>query len=148
LEETKTESTEEIFIKDIMDRLKGKKALLVDDVPINRTITASMLEITGIVTDEAGDGAQAVKMFHESAIHEYSIIYMDVQMPVMNGYEAAETIRSLEREDAKTVPIIALTANAFREDIDRAIASGMNAHLAKPMDLEKTLEVTFRFLGV
>jgi signal transduction histidine kinase len=147
LEETKAENTEEILIKNIPNRLKGKKALLVDDVPINRMVAASMLEVTGIAIDEASDGAEAVKMFHESAAGEYSIIYMDVQMPVMNGYKAAETIRALQREDAKTVPIIALTANAFREDIEKAIASGMNAHLAKPMDLEKTLEVTFRLLG-
>jgi CheY-like chemotaxis protein len=133
---------------DIENRLSGRKALLVDDVPINRMITVNMLGVTGITVDEAEDGVQAVKMFYESAAHEYSIIYMDVQMPVMNGYEATETIRSLEREDAKTVPIVALTANAFREDIDQAIASGMNGHLAKPMDLEKTLEITFRLLGV
>jgi signal transduction histidine kinase len=148
LEETRTEQSEAIPIKDIENRLKGKKALLVDDVPINRMIAASMLEATGIFIDEAEDGAQAVKMFHESAVNEYSIIYMDIQMPIMNGYESAETIRSLERKDAKTVPIVALTANAFREDIDQAIASGMNAHLAKPMDLEKTLKITLQLLGI
>jgi CheY-like chemotaxis protein len=73
---------------------------------------------------------------------------MDIQMPTMNGYDASAAIRALDREDAKTVPIVALTANAFKEDIDKALRSGMNAHLAKPMDLEKLLETSFRLMGL
>ena len=69
-------------------------------------------------------------------------------MPNMNGHDAASAIRKMERADAKTIPIIALTANTFKEDIDKAIASGMNAHLAKPMDMEKTIEVTLKMLGI
>ncbi|MDR0290344.1 MAG: response regulator [Treponema sp.] len=148
LEETKTEKAEDVPIENIAGRLVGKKALLVDDVAINRMIAMSMLEGTGIKIDEAEDGSGAVKMFSESAENEYSIIYLDIQMPKMNGYDAAKAIRAMERADAKTVPIIALTANAFREDIEKAIASGMNAHLAKPMDMEKTIEETFRLLGI
>jgi CheY-like chemotaxis protein len=146
LEETAARQSEEVSSEDITDRLRGKKALLVDDVDINRVIAISMLEITGLEIDESNDGTDAVKKFSESAENEYNIIYMDVQMPVMGGYEAAEAIRALPRADAKTVPIIAMTANAFKEDVDKALEHGMNAHLAKPMDLEKTIEITFRFV--
>ncbi|MCL1836578.1 MAG: ATP-binding protein [Treponema sp.] len=147
LEETGDAQAEEVPIEDITGLLKGKKALLVDDVEINRVIAVSMLETTGITIDEANDGAEAVKKFDQSAENEYDIIYMDVQMPVMNGYDAAMAIRALDRSDAKTIPIVALTANAFKEDIDKALGSGMNAHLSKPMDPEKTIEVTFKMLG-
>jgi CheY-like chemotaxis protein len=71
---------------------------------------------------------------------------MDIQMPVMDGYESAGAIRSLQRNDAKTVPIVALTANAFKEDIEKALSSGMNAHLAKPIEMDKCLELTFRLM--
>jgi PAS domain S-box-containing protein len=127
--------------------LVGKRALLVDDVEINRIIAVNLLEYTGITIDEAEDGEDALRIFSASPAYTYDIIYMDVQMPKMDGYEAAAEIRKLEREDARTVPIVALTANAFREDIEKAMASGMNAHLAKPMDNEKVLEVTIRLLG-
>ena len=136
-----------MHIEDVADRLKGKRALLVDDVAINRIIAASLLETTGLAIDEAEDGAEAVKVFAESPENAYDIIYMDVQMPVMNGYDAATAIRALDRRDAKTVPIVALTANAFKEDIDKAIASGMNSHLAKPMDPDRVMEVTFKLVG-
>jgi len=146
LEETEMKLVEKVELEDITNRLKGKKALLVDDIEINRVIAINMLENTGIYIDEAGDGDEAIKKFGESAEYEYDIIYMDVQMPKMNGYEAAMRIRAMDRKDAKSVAIIALTANAFKEDIDKALASGMNAHLAKPMDMDKTIEVTFRLL--
>ena len=148
LEEAKWEQVEEQTARNVTGLLKGKKALLVDDVDINRIIAIDMLENTGITIVEAEDGDQAVKIFRESAENEYDLIYMDVQMPNMNGHDAASAIRKMERADAKTIPIIALTANTFKEDIDKAIASGMNAHLAKPMDAEKTIEVTFRVLGL
>ena len=146
LEKTADVQTEEAFMEDITGRLKGKKALLVDDVEINRVIAISMLESTGLEIDEAEDGAAAVKRFCNSAVNEYDIIFMDVQMPVMNGYDASREIRALKRSDAKTVPIVAMTANAFKEDIDKALANGMNAHLAKPMELERTIEVTFKLI--
>ncbi|MCL2127212.1 MAG: ATP-binding protein [Treponema sp.] len=146
LEEGEAVEAEEVPIEDVTDRLKGKKALLVDDVEINRVIAINMLENTGLEIIEAEDGEDAIKKFGESAEKEYDIIFMDVQMPVMNGYDAAMAIRAMKRRDAKTVPIVAMTANAFKEDIDKAIASGMNAHLAKPMDLERTIEVTFKLL--
>ena len=138
--------TEEIQMENISGRLIGKRALLVDDVAINRIIVINMLETTGIEVDEAGDGTEAVSIFSNSPIDTYNIIYMDVQMPEMNGYDAAKAIRVLERSDAKTVPIIAFTANAFREDIDKALACGMNAHLAKPIEAEKLMSVTLKYV--
>jgi PAS domain S-box-containing protein len=147
LPETKDRIIQEAAIGAVNGKLKGKRALLVDDVNINRLITINMLEYTGLAIDEAGDGDEALEMFREAPEFTYDIIYMDVQMPNMNGYDASLAIRALDRKDAKRVPIVALTANAFKEDIDKALASGMNAHLAKPMELDKVLEVTFRLTG-
>jgi PAS domain S-box-containing protein len=146
LPESRDEITQELAVNDAAGKLKGRKALMVDDVDINRLIAINMLEYTGIAIDEAGDGGEALTIFRESPENSYDIIYMDVQMPTMNGYDASKAIRALDRKDAKTVPIVALTANAFKEDIDKALLSGMNAHLAKPMDLDKMLEVTFRLI--
>jgi CheY-like chemotaxis protein len=147
LNETAAEEAPELAIEDPTDLFKGKRALLVDDVEINRIIAASMLEITGIEIDEADDGFAAIKKFKESPENSYDIIYMDVQMPSLNGYDATRAIRTLNRPDAKEVPIVALTANAFKDDIERALESGMNAHLAKPMEMDKVMEVTFRLIG-
>jgi signal transduction histidine kinase/HAMP domain-containing protein len=147
LPETVVEKEEEVSLEDAENRLAGRRALIVDDVAINRIIAISLLEYTGIAVDEAEDGAAAVKAFTDSPEYTYDIIYMDVQMPSMDGYAATAAIRAVpNRPDAETVPIVALTANAFKEDIDRAMASGMNAHLAKPLETEKLLEVTFRLL--
>jgi CheY-like chemotaxis protein len=106
----------------------------------------SLLEITGIAIDEAADGPEAVRMFAESPENTYDIIFMDVQMPHMDGYEATVAIRGTGRADARDIPIVALTANAFKEDVDKALESGMNAHIAKPVEMDKLLEVLFRFL--
>ncbi|MDR1566338.1 MAG: PAS domain-containing protein [Treponema sp.] len=146
LPEAEAEKDVEFEVTNAEGRLKGRRALMVDDVDINRFITASMLEYTGIDIDEAADGIEALEVFKKSAEHFYDIIYMDVQMPNMNGYESSIAIRSLDRADAKTIPIVALTANAFKEDMDRALKSGMNAHLAKPLELDKLLEVTFKLI--
>jgi CheY-like chemotaxis protein len=109
-------------------------------------IVSTMLEITGIEIDEAENGQVVVDKFKSSPENYYDIIFMDVQMPRMNGYEAASAIRALEREDAKAVPIIALSANAFKEDIDNAKHSGMNDHMAKPVDMEKLIEMSCKYL--
>jgi PAS domain S-box-containing protein len=127
-------------------KLTGMKALLVDDVPINRIIAMDILESAGMSVDEAEDGIAALKAFENSPENTYDIIFMDVQMPGMDGYETASAIRALERSDAGSVPIVAITANAFKEDIDKALAHGMNAHVAKPLEAEKLMEVTLRFL--
>jgi signal transduction histidine kinase/HAMP domain-containing protein len=125
----------------------GKRALLVDDVAINRIIAMDLLEYTGLDIDEAEDGVKALHLFESSEEGSYDIIYMDIQMPKMDGYEASTRIRALNREDAGKVPIVALTANAFKDDIDNALRYGMNAHLAKPLDIQKLVETTFKLLG-
>ena len=146
LRQAETDLPPEVAISETAGAFKGKKALLVDDVDINRMIVISMLEDTGLAIDEAVDGVDAVEKFKQSAVGEYDIILMDVQMPSMDGYEASTIIRGLPRPDAQSVPILALTANAFKEDIDKALSFGMNGHIAKPVEMDTLLEVMFRFL--
>ncbi len=131
---------------DYKTALKGKKVLLVDDVEINRKLVIAMLEDTGMVVEEAADGRIAVDMMAGSPENYYDIIFMDVQMPVVDGYQAAGIIRAMSRADAKTVPIVAMTANAFKEDVDKSLACGMNAHLAKPLEYDKMVDVLVRYL--
>jgi signal transduction histidine kinase/CheY-like chemotaxis protein len=145
--ESSNDAEEEDVELDGKGIFKGKRALLVDDVAINRIIAADLLEFTGLDIDEAEDGEEALAMFESSAVGAYDIIYMDVQMPKMDGYEASSRIRALARADAARVPIVALTANAFKEDIDNALSHGMNAHLAKPLDIQKLIETTFKLTG-
>lgn len=110
----------------------GQKALLVEDNEMNREIATEILEEAGLVIDTAEDGANAVKKVMEKGTSYYDFILMDIQMPIMNGYEATAEIRKLPGADK--IPIIALSANAFKEDTDRSLAAGMNAHVAKPID--------------
>ena len=147
LTETESDLSEKENVNNVADKFEGKRLLLVDDVDINRMIVASMLESSNIQIDEAGDGLEALNKFKDSKPGTYDIIFMDVQMPNMDGYEAASAIRALEREDAKSVPIITLTANAFKEDIDKALHYGMNAHISKPIEEDKLFEVLFKYLG-
>ncbi|MBO5535079.1 MAG: response regulator [Clostridia bacterium] len=116
--------------------LTGRRALLVEDQEMNAEIATDFLEMTGIEVEWARDGLQAVEKMTVSSDGEYSIIFMDVQMPNMNGYEATKAIRSMDRADAKQIPIIAMTANAFAEDVLRCKDAGMNDHLAKPLDVD------------
>ncbi len=127
--------------------LKDKRVLLVDDVDINRLIVVDLLSNTGLAIDEAEDGQVALDKFATSPVGHYDLIFMDVQMPRMDGYQAARAIRTLDRPDAATVPIIAMTANAFKEDVDKALSHGMNAHLPKPLEYEKLLALTVRFMS-
>ncbi|MCL2487999.1 MAG: ATP-binding protein, partial [Oscillospiraceae bacterium] len=113
--------------------LSDRRILLVDDVEINREIVMAMLEPTNAAIDCAENGAEALKMFSD-APERYDLILMDIQMPEMDGYQATRSIRALDTPRGQTVPIIAMTANAFRDDIERALAAGMNAHMAKPID--------------
>lgn len=115
--------------------LKGRRILLVEDIEINRMILTELLGETQVTIDEAEDGAQAVAVFAASPVGYYDLIFMDVQMPKMDGYEATRRIRALDRADAQKVPIIAMTANAYREDVERSLHAGMNGHLAKPIDI-------------
>ena len=126
--------------------LAGRRVLLVEDNQLNREIAAELLEMQGLAVDEAENGRLAVERFEASAPGEYDCILMDIQMPVMDGYQAAEAIRSLRRPDAGTVPILALTADAFASDIGRAHSAGMNDHVAKPIEIERLLEALQRWI--
>ena len=117
--------------------IKGKRILLVEDNELNAEIAKTVLEDVGALITRAENGQQALELFKEKPAGTFDVILMDLMMPVMDGYTATRKIRELERSDAKTVPIIAMTANAFKEDAEKYIAVGMNAHLAKPLDIEK-----------
>ena len=123
----------------------GRHILLAEDVDINREIVLALLEPTLLEIDCAEDGAEAVRMFKE-APEKYDAIFMDIQMPKMDGYEVTQTIRSLDIKKAKSVPIIAMTANVFREDVEKCLASGMNDHVGKPLNLDEVLEKLQNFL--
>ena len=145
--ETAPEEGREVDITDVKNIFAGKRALLVDDVEINRMIVVSMLEETGLAVDEADDGLTAVAAFEKSAVGGYDVILMDIKMTHLDGYEASKRIRALNRSDAAAVPIVALTANAFKDDIDMAIASGMNGHIAKPVEENILFKTLFKFIG-
>ena len=127
--------------------LAGKRMLLAEDILINRTIIIELLSDMELQIDEAEDGAKALEMFKNSSEGYYDIVFMDIQMPNMNGYDATVAIRSLDRQDAAGVPIIAMTANAYKEDIDRSLAAGMNAHLAKPVDIVELRKSVVKWLS-
>lgn len=124
----------------------NRRVLLVEDNELNREIAEAILEETGFRVEVAVDGSDAVAMVRQSPEHYYDAILMDVQMPVMDGYEATRAIRALHREDAGTLPIIAMTANAMEEDKEAALMNGMNAHIAKPIDVDLFLEVLGKYL--
>lgn len=127
---------------------ENKKVLIAEDNEINSEILLELLgEIPGLVCVVTENGKEAYDSYMSSAEGEYDIILMDVQMPVMNGYEATMAIRASGRSDAKTVPIVAMTANAFAEDVKAALDSGMNAHVAKPVDMDRIIEVLKEFTG-
>ncbi len=116
--------------------LTGIQVLVVDDIELNIEIVQSILEDEGAVITTAYDGKEAVDTFAASEIGEFDLILMDIRMPVMDGIEATKAIRALERPDAKTVPIIALTANSFETDVEKTMAAGMNGHKNKPLDVD------------
>ena len=116
--------------------LRGKRVLLAEDMAINAEIMMMVLNMRGIKADHAENGRIAVELFTSHPEGYYDAILMDMRMPEMDGLEASRTIRAMERADAKTVPIIALTANAFDEDVQRSMQAGLNAHLSKPVQPE------------
>ncbi|MDR1299095.1 MAG: response regulator, partial [Oscillospiraceae bacterium] len=126
-------------------RFAGRRLLVAEDVDINREIVAALLEPEGVEIDFAANGALALSMFSASP-EKYDLILMDVQMPEMDGIEATRRIRSLKTPRAATAPIIAMTANTFREDIDNCMAAGMNGHLGKPLDFGEVAEMLKKFL--
>lgn len=116
--------------------LLGRRILVVDDVEINRMIVQMMLENAGAAVERAVNGREAVEKFRDSEIGHYSAVLMDVMMPVMGGYEATKAIRALPRPDAASLPILAMTANAFAEDMEKSLAAGMNGHINKPIETD------------
>ena len=114
--------------------LKGRHILLAEDILINAEIMKQLLSMEGIEVKHAQNGKEALDLFEESEAGYFDAILMDVRMPVMDGLEAAEKIRASKKEDAKKIPIIALTANAFDEDVKRSLQAGMDAHLSKPVE--------------
>jgi len=124
----------------------GRRILLVEDVEINREIVLTLLEPTKLEIDCAENGAEAVRIFNE-APNKYDMIFMDIQMPVMDGYDATRRIRALDIPAAKTVPIVAMTANVFKEDIERCLDAGMNDHVGKPIDFEEVLSRLKTYMG-
>lgn len=135
------ENSREELEKNLEHDFTGKRVLLVEDNELNREIATEILEMVGLEVESAENGSIAVDMVAAASPGYYNLVFMDIQMPVMNGYEATCAIRSLERRDAKYLPIVAMTANAFAEDIQAAKSSGMNEHMAKPIDLGRLMEV-------
>ena len=117
-----------------------KKLLLVEDIEVNREIAVMILEEVGFEVDTAENGREALEKVKASQPGDYDAILMDIQMPIMNGYEAARAIRQLENPALNKIPIIAMTANAFSDDVQAALEAGMNAHIAKPLDVPKMME--------
>jgi CheY-like chemotaxis protein len=126
--------------------LSGFTLLLAEDVDINQEIFAAMLQDTGIEIDIADNGRIALERFKQNP-DRYDIIIMDVQMPEMDGYEATRRIRDLNIPKAKDIPIIAMTANVFKEDVERCLAAGMNSHIGKPIDFEEVINKITHYCG-
>ena len=124
----------------------GRKILLVEDNELNREIAAELLQNAGFILDFAEDGTIAVDKMRTAASGQYDLILMDIQMPKMNGYDAARQIRQLSDPAVKNIPIIAMTANAFAEDRQKALDAGMNDHITKPIDVPKLMETLYRIL--
>ncbi len=137
-ENLKTESSEHT--------LKNKKILLVEDNELNREIAVELLKEAGFILDTAEDGTIAVEKMRNAKRGQYDLILMDIQMPIMDGYEATRQIRKLENPQIANIPIVAMTANAFEEDRQKALKAGMNEHVSKPIDLARLLEAVKKVL--
>jgi CheY-like chemotaxis protein len=144
-DETEKTLPDNIPPESVKDDFTGKRILLAEDVEINREIVLALLEPTQAEIVCAENGAEAVRLFSETP-EKYDLIFMDVQMPEMDGYDATRQIRSLDSSNAKTVPIIAMTANVFKDDIERCLDSGMNGHVGKPLDFDEVLGQMRRYL--
>ena len=119
----------------------GKKILLVEDNELNMEIAQTILEDAGFIIETATDGVEAVNKMENAVPGQYDLILMDIQMPVMNGYEAAKKIRQLRNPDIASIPIVAMTANAFEEDVEKSYEAGMNGHLSKPVSIDKLMNM-------
>lgn len=136
----------------ILDKIEeadysGRRILVVEDNDLNREIATEILSMTGAEVESAENGREAVEMVEASEKDYYDLILMDLQMPVMNGYEATSALRAMDRKDIRDIPIVAMTANAFLEDVQKSKACGMNEHMAKPLDIEQLHQMLARWLG-
>ena len=129
-----------------MEKIRAGRILLAEDNELNQEIASEILTDAGFTVDVVGNGKEAVEMISVSEPGYYQLVLMDVQMPVMNGHEAARLIRDLKNRELASVPILAMTANAFEEDRRAALACGMNGHIAKPIDVEKLLATLSKVL--
>ena len=130
--------------EDVVPDFTGKRILLAEDNEMNQMIAVAILEEAGFAVEIANDGEEAVKKMDDMPAGYYDIILMDIQMPHMDGYEAAKLIRALDDPQKANIPIVAVTANAFEEDRKIAMESGMNGHLAKPYDIPVIMETLER----
>lgn len=126
--------------------LSGKHILLCEDNAVNREIAIALLETKKLIVDVATNGKEGVELFRKSKPGTYDAILMDIRMPIMNGYDATQEIRALNRSDSQIIPIIAMTADAYDEDVKHALSIGMNAHIAKPIDIQKLFELLIKFI--
>lgn len=129
-----------------MDDYTSKRILLVEDVELNMEIAEELIGTTGVQIEKAYNGKEAVELFAKNPCGYYHLIFMDIQMPVMDGYEATKQIRNFDRKDAKTIPIIALSANALADDVENALQAGMNEHIAKPIDMEAVWKILKKYI--
>ena len=127
-------------------KLEGKRILLTEDNDLNAEIATELLQEEGLILERAVNGVDCVEKLEKSQPGYYDMILMDIQMPVMNGYEAAQKIRKLEDPLKSQIPIIAMTANAFAEDREKALSVGMDAHVAKPINMDTLIPVLLRYL--
>ena len=126
--------------------LKGIPVLLVEDNELNREIAMELLEGAGLSPDYAENGLEAVNLLEQPDVKDYQLIFMDIQMPLMNGYDATKRIRESKNEKIRDLPIIAMTADAFTQDVQKSMNVGMNEHIAKPLDLEKLIFILEKYL--
>jgi len=125
--------------------LKGARVLVAEDVEINQEVLEALLEETGVILTFADDGEKTLRIASQG-LEAFDMILMDIQMPIMDGYTATRGIRALDDPKAKSIPIVAMTANAFREDIDRCVEAGMDDHVAKPIEVDVLIGVMARRL--
>ncbi len=128
-------------------KLRGRRVLIAEDIDLNADIVADLLELEDVLSERAHDGREALEMFSKNPPGHYDAILMDLRMPVMDGLDATRRIRALDRADAKTIPIVALTANAYEEDVRATFEAGMNAHLSKPADSRLLYEKLASVMG-
>ena len=131
---------------DINKLFCGSRVLLAEDNDLNREIAYELLSQSGLELDMANNGKICFDKFSSSEVGYYDAILMDIRMPVMTGYEATKKIRSLDRDDAKSIPIIAMTADAFAEDVKKCLECGMTAHVSKPIDVKKIYSVLEKYI--